>query len=284
MNEVIARATDDDVRAFAARRWPDDESRQLYIELADAAPGGAWVARDESTPVALAFTHALEDERYFSEVYVEPSFRGAGIGWRLLQEVGKDDTDLARSALFDAADTSTIAFFLRRGISLNVPVLRIAGAVPREDELVRLAAGDYRFHTEPLDPLAHRFSLDALDREVRGSARGADHRLFSARAAGTVFVLNDEPVGYVYVWRDGRIGPLVAASGAYLAQFYAFALVSLRRTYGASWCTSLVPGNNTRIMRAAMRIGLTLDSVKIFATDQPMLDLSRYVGFHALAF
>jgi hypothetical protein len=37
-------------------------------------------------------------------------------------------------------------------------------------------------------------------------------------------------------------------------------------------------------MRAAVRIGLVLDQVRIFATDLPQIDLSRYVGFHALAF
>jgi hypothetical protein len=45
-----------------------------------------------------------------------------------------------------------------------------------------------------------------------------------------------------------------------------------------------VPGNNVRVMRAAVRCGLTLDQVRIFASDQPILDLSRYVGFHSLAF
>jgi hypothetical protein len=47
---------------------------------------------------------------------------------------------------------------------------------------------------------------------------------------------------------------------------------------------ALVPGSNVRVMRAAVRMGLTLDQVRIFATDQPQIDLSRYVGFHALAF
>lgn len=281
---ALVRATEDDVRAFASRRFADEESRRLYLELADAAPGGAWVARDDATPIAIAFAHALEDEWYFSELYVEPSFRGSGIGRRLLHDVAKDHPDVARSGLLDAGDPATLAFFLRRGFSLNVPVLRIAGTVPREDDLARMAAGDYRFQTMALDPRAHRFSLDALDREVRGSARGSDHDVLSRRASGTIFLLNDEPVGYAYVSSDGRIGPMVAASGAYLAQFFAYALVSLRRTYGATWCTAFVPGNNVRVMRAAMRIGLTLDDVKIFATDQPLLDLSRYVGYHALMF
>jgi hypothetical protein len=33
-----------------------------------------------------------------------------------------------------------------------------------------------------------------------------------------------------------------------------------------------------------VRIGLQLDQVRIFATDQPQIDLTRYIGFHPLAF
>jgi hypothetical protein len=147
-----------------------------------------------------------------------------------------------------------------------------------------MAAGEYRFVTMPIDAQAHATVLAALDREARGTARPNDHVSFAQIATGTLLLLNDECVGYVYVWPDGRIGPMVAASGAYLTQFFGFALVALRRTYGASWCQALVPGSNVRVMRAAVRIGLQLDQVRIFASDLPQIDLSRYVGFHALAF
>ncbi|HEV7179962.1 MAG TPA: GNAT family N-acetyltransferase [Candidatus Baltobacteraceae bacterium] len=285
MSDVqFAIANESDVRELAIRRWPDDASRRLYVNLANTAPTGAWVARDEGTAIAIAFAHESEDERYVSELYVEPSFRRMGIGWKLLSEITQDGGDASISGLVEANDPASLAFFLRRGLALQVPVLRVAGAIPREEELARMAAGDYRFSVVPVDPHAQRFALEGLDRDVRGSARPLDHVGFAELASGTAFMLNDECVGYAYVWPDGRIGPIAAASGAYLVQFFAFALASLVHTYGASWCTALVPGNNVRVMRAAVRCGLTLDQVRIFASDQPILDLSRYVGFHSLAF
>lgn len=285
MNDVqVAAASEADVREMAARRWPDESSRQLYINLADGAPRGAWVARDEGTPIAIGFAHALEDEWFLSELYVEPSFRRQGLGSRILREVARDAGDVSRSGMLDAANTDGMAFFLRLGVGLHVPVLRVAGEIPKEDDLLPMAAGEYRFVTMPIDPQAHATVLSALDREARGTARPNDHASFAQVASGTLLLLNDECVGYVYVWPDGRIGPMIAASGAYLTQFFGFALVALRRTYGASWCQALVPGSNVRVMRAAVRIGLQLDQVRIFASDLPQIDLSRYVGFHALAF
>jgi GNAT superfamily N-acetyltransferase len=285
MNELqIIAATEADVRALAARRWPDESSRQLYVNLADSAPRGAWVARDEGTPVAIGFAHALEDEWFLSELYVEPSFRRQGIGSRILREVARDAGDVSRAGLLDVSNTDGMSFFLRLGVALQVPVLRIAGEIPKEEELMPMAAGDYRFATMPIDAQTHAGLLASLDRDARGSARSNDHASFAQVATGTLLLLNDECVGYVYVWPDGRIGPMVASSGAYLTQFFGFALVALRRTYGASWCQALVPGSNVRVMRAAVRIGLQLDQVRIFATDLPQIDLSRYIGFHALAF
>ncbi len=285
MNEPqIVAAKEADVRELAARRWPDESAQRLYAVLAERAPRGAWVARDAGTAIAIAFAHELESEWFVSELYVEPSFRGTGLGWKLLRSATSDLGDVSLAGVIDASEMGTIAFFLRRGMGLHVPLLRVAGAIPKEDELLPMAAGDYRFETLAIDVSRHASLLAELDRDVRGTARPADHALFAQSASGTLFSINDECVGYVYVWPDGRIGPMAAASGAYVTQFFGYSLVAIRRTYGASWCTAIVPGSNVRTMRAAVRIGLEVSGVQLFASDLPHFDLSRYVGFHPLAF
>lgn len=281
---LIVPATADDVAYFARRRWPDEHSRTLYVDLAHVAPNGAFVAKDEGAPIGIAIPHALEDEWFLSEIYVEPSFQMHGIGWQLLTEAAKDAGDAARSGLLEPGELGGIAFFLRRGVALQTPVAEVAGPIPHENELARMAAGEYRFRTEPLDPVAHRGALAQLDREVRGTARPLDHRYFSQHGCGFIFARDEEITGYAYVWPSGRIGPMVAASPAYAIQFLAFTLATLRGTYGASWCTMLVPGTNVRVMRAAMKAGLTIVAMRLFAGDGAMLDLSRYIGFHQLLF
>ena len=285
MNEPeIARATEDDLRELVRRRFADEVSRRIYVGYAQEASRGAWVARDAGTPIGIAFAREYTFELFVSEVFVEPSFRNAGIGWKLLREATRDAGDLALAGVVSAEDPGSLAFFVRRGLGLHVPLLRIAGEIPREDTLVRMAAGEYRFATAPIEGTSRLDDFDALDRETRGSAKPQDHEQFAASATGTAFYLQGECVGYAYVWPDGRVGPLAAASSNYLAPFFGFALASLRRTYGATWCTALVPGSNLRVMRAAASIGLNVEAVSIFASDQPQIDLSRYVGFHVLGF
>jgi GNAT superfamily N-acetyltransferase len=281
---AIAPATESEIRAFASRRCSGEASHRLYVQFAQSSPRGAWAARDADAAIGIGFAHALGDEWFLSELYVEPSFRAHGIGRALLQEVARDAGDVWRSCLLDAGGTQSLTFFLRRGLALRVPVLSISGAMPREEDVARMAAGEYRFTAVPVDLRVHAPWMDALDREVRGASRPEDHVGFAELATGTSFFLNDELVGYVYVWPDGRIGPLAAASAAYLVQLLAFAFMSLRRSYRASWCRSLVPGNNVRALRAATRVGLAIDRIHLFATDRPDTELSRYLGFTELAF
>jgi len=280
----IVLAAEPDLREMALRRCGSDADRALYLSLAHVAPGGVWVARDAGEPIGICFAHASEGEWFLSELFVEPSFRRQGIGLQLLRTMTRDAGDIWRAGILESSAREGIALFLTRGVSLQTPLLECAGAIPKEDALAPLAAGDYRFGTMPIDAELHGGALASLDRETRGVARDADHRFFAQHASGTLLLLNDEPVGYVYVWPDGRIGPMAAASAAYLTQFLGFALVAMRRTYGASWCKLLVPGNNLRVLRAAVRLGLQIEATRIFASDAPPNDLSRYVGFQTLAF
>lgn len=279
----IRPATADEVFSFARRRCSEEERWGLYAGLARLSPGGALVADDAGTPIGIAFAHALDDENFLSEIFVEPSFRRNGIAKQLL-EASAQDLEQSRSGLIAADEMGALALFMRRGIALQSPVVRIAGSIPHPNDVARMAAGEYRFTTEPLDVLRDRIALGQLDREVRGSARPMDHQYFAEHGSGFVFRRGAELAGYAYASASGRIGPIAAVSATYLPAFFAFALETLRQQYGASWCTTLVPGTNVRVLRSALRAGLAPQSVRLFATDASSADLSRYVGFDTLLF
>jgi len=252
------------------------------MDLAHVAPNGVFVARDEGTAIGIAIPHASEDEWFLSELFVEPSFRARGIGLELVTAAAGEAGDAIRSGIIDPAQLDGLAFYARCAVSMHTPLLEVSGAIPHTSELERMAAGEYRFGVDPVDPMAHAAAVSQLDREVRGTARPLDHLYFADNAKGYVFTLGVELAGYAYVWPSGRIGPIASASPAYLVQILAYALAASRGRYNAEWCTLLVPGVNTRILRAAMRARLLIKGVRIFANDAGTLDLTRYVGFHTL--
>jgi GNAT superfamily N-acetyltransferase len=282
--QAIGPATVDEVAYFARRRTANEHDARLYIDLAHVAPNGVFVARDEGTAIGIAMPHALEEEWFLSDLYVEPSFRGRGLGLELLAAATEGAGSVARSGIVDPAHLEGLAFYSRVAVPMQMPLLEIAGDVPRASELEKMAAGEHRFGAVPIDPMAHAAALNQLDREVRGSARPADHLYFADNAKGLVFTREAEIAGYAYIWPSGRIGPMASVSHNYSVQMLAYALAALRAGYNAEWCTLLVPGVNTKILRAALKARLRISGTKLFASDNNISDLTRYTGGAPLMF
>ncbi len=279
---LIARALDHEIAQLALRREGREEGRALYHTLAQESPGGAWVARDEGGVVGSAFLTGSPDERYVSELFVEPGFRRRGLGTKLLA-AATGDASLSLMGCVGAAQYAGLGFAARRGDAVHTPILDLAGTLPRMETLAKMAVGTYRFRTATIDALAHGGVLDALDREVRGYAVADQHAYFAGRATGTLFELDGEAVGYTYVWPSGRLGPQVIVSSAYAVQLLGFGLATLAATYAAAWCTMLVPSANTRVASTALRLGLDVQTTRLLA-GTAVADPSRSIGFHHLWF
>lgn len=277
---VAASSLVDDVRRVALRRNLDEAAVRLSLQAAE--DGRVWLARDAGEAVGIAVASDSEDERYAGDLFVEESYRGQGIGTQLVAAALGDVEDRGRAMLLDPRDSASLALAFRNRLAPRETLLRLAGAIPREEELAKMAAGDYRFEVEAIDPAVHAGVLNELDRQTRGTVRPRDHVEFGLRATGHVFALRGECVGYAYVWPDGRVGPMACASEAYLVQILAYALVTLQRRHSASWCTALVPGSNRRIARAALRAGLRIEETWILAADSFIGNMATYVGYHRL--
>ena len=139
----------------------------------NAAACGSHATTAEAVGIAVA--HDSGDERYVGELFVEPSYRGQGIGARLLAAAFEDAGDADRMMLLDASDPAAVALALRFGAAPRETVLRFAGAIPREEELAKMAAGQYRFEVDTIDADRHAPGLDEMDRQARGDgpARGS---------------------------------------------------------------------------------------------------------------
>lgn len=278
---LFAAASGDDVREFAEMRCRGDAVRRLYVGLAEE--GAARVVRVGQEAAGIVFASASDDETFVHELFVRREYRRQGLGSMLLAQASSESG--SRFAILDAADGTSQAFAIRHGLAMRGVLLRVTGAVPSEEDVLRLAASEgRRLDVEPLEGGAHRLAVERLEREVRGTPLGAHHALLGNLATASAFALNGELVGYAYVWPDGRIGPLVSASSSYEEQIFAFAVAALTRRHGASWTQCLIPGENVRLLRAALRCGLAIDTTWLGARESAAGDPSRYVACHPLLY
>ena len=284
MDEIEIVPADDDRLEEIARRHFSEESLALLLGMARIDRDCAWLALDESTPIGMCVAHDLEDERFICPLVVEPGFRAGGLATELLARVHNNDTPGMPSALIDVQFPVPMAFALKAGLALRVPVTSVSGAIPTDDVLLELAGGMQSFGVKPLDPFEQARSLDAIDRQVRGGARARDHQELFSRGVGSAFFVDNSMVGYAYVRRDGRIGPLAAVAASYVAPLFAYSMAAIRREFGASWCTALIPGVNMRAQRVALRAGLTVEGSYIFAGDVDIGELECYVGADPVLF
>jgi len=281
---VIDRANRSEIDAFERRRCKDAHDVALWRHLTSHAPSGVWAARDADSLVGVAFAHANDDDWYLSELFVEESFRGSGLASALLQAVCESVVDATRSGLVETRDIGALGLYAGNGIALETPLIRLAGEIPDERDRARLAAGDYRFRVEPIDARRHAGALTALDRDVRGISRPADHAWFCEQTIGSAVFLEGEFVAYAYVWPNGTIGPIASSSPVYTRQVLAMALQSAAEQAGITWTQCIVPGTNTRALRALLGCGLRITSTALYGSDVRNVDLSRYIGFHAWLF
>lgn len=277
---TVVPATGSDIRSFPRAREFDETTLRLALESAEE--GCAWAARDESETIGWALARSCEMRRTVGEVFVEPSFRGQGVGDRLL-EAALAGADASRWLLFDPADRAAFALAARRRLVPFATFVRFAGSIPGEDVLLQLAASSYRFDVDAIDATAHGYALDELDRSTVGIVRRDEHRRYAGETIGIGFFSAGEFVAYAYVWQDGRIGPAAAASAAYASQTFAYAMLTLRRSFGATWCTALIASSASRLTRAALHAGLRIDATLALAGSETDADLSRYIARDRLA-
>jgi len=257
--------------------WPP-----AWLEYLAAEPEGAGVvaSRDGDT-LGFALGYRREEVWTLACLGVREGLRGEGLGGALLAAAIAPYESCARTAIVPASALDALSLVARRAMVPQGALFDISGTIPGERALAEIAAGTYRFTTTPIVVEDGRVpsAVDALDRETRGAAHAVDHVWFAERGSGVLFSLSGEVVGYVYAWPNGTVGPLAAASAAYVPQMLAFALHTAASAYRASWVRLLVPGACGRGLRLLLKLGLRIDATWWWCAETAPADLSRYVAF-----
>ena len=240
LNRLMGEAVMADTPEGIARRH-----RRLHHFLAHDA-GGSWVAETGGRVAGVALASMRDGLWGLSLLVVDPALHGHGIGRRLLGATLTYADPGGRGVIMATRDPGAIRLYAEAGFELH-PQVRAAGVIradrrPEASPRVRLGGpGD-------------RALVEAIDHEVRGASRGADHDML---AFFDHFVVDDAGGrGYAYV-HGGEVQTVAATDNGTAAALLRTALASVADT-GAEAVVEHLNAGQQWAVRVAVETGLTL--------------------------
>jgi GNAT superfamily N-acetyltransferase len=278
----IRPATEEDLPAIggifdAASAWltekyrPDQVGGQpmtisnrdgLYRHLLDT--GAMFVALDPQ-PAGFSAAVVRDGVWFLSLLWVLPDRHGSGIGGALLRETL--EWGRGSSAFSVVASPYPVAqlIYLRSSMYPMYTQIDMAGTA----EAWAAVEG-----VEPLEPSDASW-VNELDRDVRGVARPEDHSFWAREASGFALRRDGSPIGYVYGWPEGKIGPGVARD----PRDAPLLLAAAGRAMASNGRLSVaVPSTNWSALRELIRLGFAPIGSNTFMASRPLGDPSRYIS------
>jgi GNAT superfamily N-acetyltransferase len=238
---------------------------------------GFWVATVEDKIAGITLSWVRGSLWYLAHLFVSPPYQGLDIGRNLMEKAMKHhrDTPITNRALVTFAyNRVSISLYARNGM------------YPREP-LYYMECPSTQLKKETNNKLAHERITDfqkakavitGIDKITTGYPREKNHEfMFSLPTVQFhIFSHNKEPVGYAYVWQNGRIGPLATTSEKTFQDTLVSAL-NIAKINGAPTVGILATGSNAKLMDVALEQKMRILDNWLLMSAKPFPNFSNYV-------
>jgi len=275
----IRRADESDFRALAeiqiaGREWLASRYEPETLHQFPADPGastltlehlhrtGAVFVADDPEPVGFASAIVRDGIWFLSQLWVEVDRQGSGVGSALLDEALAWGHGSSIFSVVASPFPGAQALYMRRSMFPVWQAMEFEGEPGGGDgaDGPELGPGDASW-------------VDELDREVRGVARPEDHAFFREHAKGIALRRGGEPLGYLYVWPGGKLGPAAVRDGRDTAELLRAGIAA-----GPKRVSIVVPATNWAALQEVTRLGLRFVSRTVFMASRAMPDGARYLS------
>ena len=237
---------------------------------------GFWVAEVEEKIAGITLSWVRGPLWYLAHLFVSPAYQGLDIGRNLMEKAMKHhgSTPITNRALVTFAyNRVSISLYARNGMYPREPLYYMeCPSTQVKKETNRLT------HDRVTDFQKAKATINRIDKVTTGFLRERNHEfMFSLSTVQFhLFSQNNEPVGYSYVWQNGRIGPLATSSGSTFKD----ALVSafnIAKTNGAPSVGMLATGSNEKLMELALEQKMRILDNWLLMSAKPFSNFSNYL-------
>jgi len=238
---------------------------------------GFWVAEVEGKLAGLTLSWVRGSLWYLAHLFVSPDYQGLNIGQNLMDRTmkhHKGSTITNRALATFAYNPVSISLYARYGIYPREPLYWMEGP----SQQVKTGASTKLRNERMVDFEKARSILTSIDELTLGYPREKNHEfLFGLPTVRChLFSSGKEPVGYAYVWQNGRVGPLATVSHEIFRDVLKSAF-RLAAAEGAPNVGIAATGSNEQLMQVALEQKMRILDNYLFMSSKPFPNFSNYV-------
>ena len=226
---------------------------------------GTILLAEDPRPVGFSASVVRDGAWFLSQFWVMPERHGAGIGSALLEGTLATGRHAETFSVVASPFPAAQLLYLRASMFPLWTQIDMTGVFPRSESpqgIEDLTSADQPW-------------VDDLDREIRGIARPEDHAFWREAARGFALRSDGSPVGYVYGWADGKVGPGAVREQSDIPRLLGAAASEMPEEQQV---TVAVPDANWSALRELTRAGFVPLGSNTFMTSRPLGDPSRYLS------
>jgi GNAT superfamily N-acetyltransferase len=270
-----------EISPFAVARQPPIPKRIPWFELGLKEDSeGFWVAQVKGELAGIALAWVRGSLWYLAHLFVSPRHQGLNIGQELLNRAYKHHRSgpiTNRALATFAYNPVSISLYARYGMFPREPLYWMECQKQQvKSDKIRTALKN----VPQKNFKAARKILNRIDLENTGYPREKNHEYLSSLPTVRchLFSSGNKPVGYSYVWQNGRVGPIAASSKK---TFTDMVKVSLRLAAEEETQTvgMLVTGPNEALMRIALENKMRIADNFLFMAAKPFPNFNNYLMY-----
>ena len=163
-----------------------------------------WIAEIGNSIVGFGLAIRRRSFWYLAAMHVLPEFQGRGIGSALYKRCLGDltpDGPITLLTTSDSANSTSTGMYLRFGLLPQTGVIQVEG-VPRP-------FGQKEVELRRTDSTVAEAAFGQFDRSVLGEIRPEDHQCWATIPTIVPYLVyaRDRLIGYIYIDREGALGP-----------------------------------------------------------------------------
>ena len=238
---------------------------------------GFWVAEVDGKLAGLTLSWVRGALWYLAHLFVSPEHQGLNIGQNLMERAMKHHKGVIitnRALATFAYNPVSISLYARYGIYPREPLYWMEGA----SKHVKTQAASKVRNERITNFESGRKTLSHIDELTIGYPREENHEFLIGLPTVRchLFSTGNQPVGYAYVWQNGRVGPLATVSHEEFQDVLRSAF-RLAAAEGAPSVGIAATGSNEQLMQVALEQKMRILDNYLFMSSKPFPNFSNYV-------